>query len=110
MDIRTIILMVLALVVLVMGMVLMDATVPVPVDDSRRILDSVRYEAAMDSMQRLVSEQRGQIEALRRRGKRLTLQLDSLAHAMRHRPPSRINDDDSLRAAILRAAGLVQPR
>jgi Arc/MetJ family transcription regulator len=107
MDIRTIILMVLALVVLVMGMVLMDATVPVPVDDSRRILDSVRYEAAME---RLVSEQRTQIEALRRRGKRLTLQLDSLAHAMRHRPPSRINDDDSLRAAILRAAGVVQPR
>ena len=110
MDIRTIILMVLALVVLVMGMVLMDTTIPVPVDDSRRILDSVRYEAAMDSMERLVSQQRTQIEALRRRGKRLTLQLDSLAHAVRHRPPSRINDDDSLRAAILRAAGVIHSR
>ena len=107
---RDIIILILIAVVLAMSFLLADDAMPVPVDNTRHILDSVRYEQRMDSMSRLVEAQRVKIEALRHRGKRLTLQLDSLSHAIRHRPPSRLTDDDSLRAAILRAAGQLHHR
>ena len=101
---------IIGLIMAVMAMIFLIGR-PVGIEsESRRILDSIRYEQKMDSLYELMEVHRLGIIALENENDSLTLQLELIKNARRNRRPSRIGSTDSLRAAILREAGIVQPR
>ena len=101
---------IIGLIMAVMAMIFLIGR-PVGVkSEARRILDSIRYEQKMDSLYELMEVHRLGIIALENENDSLTLQLELIKNARRNRRPSRIGSTDSLRAAILREAGIVQPR
>lgn len=101
---------IIGLIMAVMAMIFLIGR-PVGVEaDTRRILDSIRYEQKMDSLYELMEVHRLGIIALENENDSLTLQLELIKNARRTRRPSRIGSADSLRTAILREAGIVQPR
>lgn len=91
--------------VIALGIILMPRIQPEP-SDTRRILDSIAYERKMDSLTDLKDALYEELLDLEERYDSLTLALDSY-EKRRRRPPSRIADADSLRDAILRAAGIL---
>lgn len=100
---------IIGLIMAVMAMIFLIGR-PVGVEsESRRILDSIRYEQKMDSLYELMEVHRREIVELENENDALTLQLELIKNARRNRHPPRIGSADSLRAAILREAGIVHP-
>jgi hypothetical protein len=97
---------------LLAGIVLLLLLFPGPginKSEARRILDSIAYEHKMDSLMHLRHESEEYIDALESQFDSLTLALSRHETRRRHPRPRPVGND-SLRAAILREAGIVHRR